>query len=251
MTGPHNPLSNKAFVNLPPISCCRINCRVLLEGGSSQRQAFPSQPARATAHHAALESSFLRDLAKGQFPVLVALFQAEHVHPPRAHCLIAGLPFYFPQILLRQILVDLHLLVRHPWRAADVLSCDDTAQPVPCSDPGSVPGSLCQRCGPVPPPAPPATGSGGASRQDNSPEEAAAPSQAACVLGGIGDGWAPSCSQERFASVDMVRTHLGEQGSPSKAHPARLTCVHRSTRLAQLLLGNFRNAFLARRRSFS
>lgn len=152
LTGPHNPLSNKPFVNLPPISCCRINCWALLEGGSSQRQVFPSNPARATAHHTALESSFLRDLAKGQFPILVALFQAEHVHLPRAHCLIAGLPSYFPQILLRQILIDLHFLVR--WRAGDVLSCDGTAQPVPCSDPDSVPGSLCQRCSHMSPPAP-------------------------------------------------------------------------------------------------
>lgn len=208
---PHNPLSSKPFVNLPPISCCRINCRALLEGGSSQRQAFPSNPARATAHHAALERSFLRELAEGQFPILVALFQAEHVHPPWAHCLIGGLPFHFPQVLLRQILIDLHLLVRHPWRASVVLSCDDTEQPVPCSDPDNLQGSLCQRCSDVPPLAPHAVGSGRGSQQGNPPGEAAAavlPKLPMCWREEE-HGWAPSCSRERFPSMDMVRTHLG------------------------------------------
>lgn len=215
--GPHNPLSSKPFVNLPPISCCRINCRALLEGGSSQRQAFPSNPARATAHHAALESSFLRDLAEGQFPILVALFQAEHVHPPRAHCLIGGLPFHFPQVLLRQILIDLHLLVRHPWRASVVLSCDDTEQPVPCSDPHSLQGSLCQRCSDCAPTSPTCRG---LRKRLSAGEPPRIPlgslGRAAAVLPKLPmcwreeeHGWVPSCSRERFPSMDMVRTHLG------------------------------------------
>lgn len=98
------------------------------EGGSRQWQAFSSDPARATAapwraHHVTSEISFLRDLAKGPFPILSALFQAEHIHPPQAWYIVAGLPFYFPQILFRQILSDFCPPVHPSQQLTDTLGC--------------------------------------------------------------------------------------------------------------------------------
>lgn len=87
LTGPHNLLSNKPFVNLPPISCCSINCRVLLRGRQQAAAGFSSDPARATtasqqAHHVASESSFLRDLPKDRFQFWLLYFrQSTYTHP--------------------------------------------------------------------------------------------------------------------------------------------------------------------------
>lgn len=208
MTGPHNPLGNKPFVNLPPISCCSINCRALLRGRQQAAAGFPFRPSKS---HRRLTASTSMPLWKapfrGTWPKdhfqfwLLYFRQSTYTHPgldaPLQACFFTFLRFYSGKFSLTSILC--YVFLREQF--TDALGCAEAEEPALCSVADNLQGSLSPRCSHTLPPAPSAMGSQWEAPSRGTPQKKLQPlflPSCPCAGGEEEQGWAPSCSQERF-----------------------------------------------------